>query len=340
MRKLWVRLTQWEYWPFSVLYFPVYFYYAFLAIKRGSLFFFTASNPKIYFGGMFGEKKSEIFDIIPDSYIPKTVLIGKEEVEPALEKAQEIGYPLIAKPNIGERGIWVKKIDSEQEMRTYAGNCPVDFLLQELIDFPMELGVFYVRLPDEPKGKVTSIVRKDFLKVVGDGKSTINELLKNSSRALLTANLESDFLLKEGNSIPEKGKTVLIEPIGNHSRGTQFLNDNRKITPELDEAIDKLAKQIPEFYFGRFDLRCRSYESLCRLEEFKILELNGAGSEPGHIYQPGYPLFRAYKHILWHLKMLSTISHQNKKRGLSYWSFKKGVKNWRDHKKYNQILSG
>ena len=289
---------------------------------------------------MFGERKSEIFDIIPEKYIPKTELIGKKEVEKALVKAEEIGYPLIAKPNIGERGIWVKKIDSDEEMRLYAGNCPVDFLLQELIDFPLELGVFYVRLPDEPKGKVTSIVRKEFLKVVGDGKSTIHELLKNSNRALLTANLESDFLLREGNGIPEVGSTVLIEPIGNHSRGTQFLNDNQQITPALDEAIDKLAKQIPEFYFGRFDLRCRSYESLCQLQEFKILELNGAGSEPGHIYQPGFPLSRAYKEILWHLKMLSKVSHQNKKRGFSYWSFKKGVKNWRGHKKYNQILSG
>ena len=339
MRKFWVRLTQWEYWPFSVLYFPVYFYYIWLAAKRGSFFFFTASNPRIHFGGMFGEKKSEIFDIIPDQYMPRTFLIEKNQVEGAIDKAGTIGYPLIAKPDIGERGIWVKKIKDPDELRAYAMECPVDFLLQELVEFPLELGVFYVRLPNERKGKVTSIVRKNFLSVIGDGNSSILQLLQASDRALLTANLESDFLKAEGSRIPKEGEEVLVEPIGNHSRGTQFLNDNFQITEKLSEAVDRMAQEIPEFYFGRFDLRCTSYQDLAELKNVKILELNGAGAEPGHIYQPGYSLWKAYRDILWHLKLLSKVSSQNHTKGVAYWSFREGVRNWKSHKRYNQILS-
>jgi len=339
MKKVWARLTQWEYWPFSVLYFPVYFYYIWLAIKRGSLFFFTASNPKIDFGGMFGEKKSEIYDIIPEEFIPKTVLVSSGDGTSAFQQASEMGYPLIAKPNIGERGIWVKRIENEDQLEKYVCDCPVDFLLQELVDFTIELGVFYVRFPNEVQGRVTSIVRKNFLKVLGDGRHTINQLLKKNERALLTADLESEFLSKNGEEVPEMGEEVLIEPIGNHCRGTQFLSDNQQISEKLNAAFDRLARQIPDFYFGRFDLRCASYEDLIQLKNFKILELNGAGAEPGHIYQPGYSLLQAYKDILWHLATLSKISAENKQRGIPYWTFKKGYQKWKAHKRYNRLLS-
>lgn len=339
MNKFWLRLTQWEYWPFSVLYFPVFFYYIWLALKNRSFFFFTAANPQIHFGGMFGEKKSDIFHMLPAEYLPITTLMDKGEIKQALLAAKRIGYPLIAKPNIGERGAWVQKIRHEKDLIKYVDECPVDFLLQEMVTHPVELGVFYIRYPDQQKGKVTSIVRKNFLSVIGDGQATIMELLHKNPRALLTANLENDLLKEIGAQIPHKGEEILIEPIGNHCRGTQFINDNSEIDEELQSAIDTLAGKIADFYFGRFDLRCRSYDDLKQLKNLKILELNGAGAEPGHIYHPGYPLRRAYRDIFWHLKVLADISKQNKKRGANYWSFKQGLRKWKEHRNYNRLLS-
>lgn len=335
--RLKTKLTNWEYWPFSVLYFPVFIYFAWLAIRARSVFFFTTSNPSIHFGGMFGEKKSEIFDIIPVEYIPKTKLISEGDAKAAVEKGADIGYPLIAKPDVGERGIWVSKLENEGELRTYVEKCLVNFLLQELVSFPIELGVFYVKYPGE-KGMVTSIVRKEFLSVRGDGKATITQLLEASPRAMLTANLSSTFLRSQGNRIPEAGEEVLVEPIGNHCRGTKFLDDEEEIDLRLTNAICQIADEIPEFYFGRFDIRCQSFEDLRELKNFKILELNGAGAEPGHIYQPGYSLFKAYKVILWHLRVLADISILNHKSGIPYWSFKDGYQKWKDHKKHNRLL--
>ncbi|MEQ9006519.1 MAG: hypothetical protein RLP12_01450, partial [Ekhidna sp.] len=69
----------------------------------------------------------------------------------------------------------------------------------------------------------------------------------------------------------------MIEPIGNHCRGTKFLNDNHEINTELNQAFNQLAGQIPDLHFGRFDLKCKSYDDLKELKNFKILELNGAG---------------------------------------------------------------
>jgi len=339
MKQILIRLTQWEYWPFSLFYFPVFFYYFWLSFRKRSLFFFTSANPKIEFGGMFGERKSDIFKLIPKEFIPETYLIARGDLKDAKAKSEKIGFPLIAKPDIGERGVWVKKIKSDEELAAYAEACPVEFLLQKFIEYPIELGVFYVRYPHKEKGAVTSIVRKNFLKVTGDGMRSINELLRENTRALLTADLESEYLKKAGGSIPKRGEEVLIEPIGNHCRGTRFLNDNEQIDEDLNEAIDTLAKQISGFYFGRFDLRCKSYKELKQLRAFKILELNGAGSEPGHIYQPGYSLFRAYRDILWHLNILADISEQNKLSGVPYCTLKKGVKKWRAHQIYNRLLN-
>ncbi|MEP1033996.1 hypothetical protein [Ekhidna sp.] len=338
MKKLLVRLRNWEYWPFSVLYFPIFIYYAWLIIKHRSFFFFTASNPSIEFGGMVGEKKSDIFDLIPNQYIPKTILVESEDLKRAALEAEKMGFPLIAKPDIGERGNWVNKIHSQQELNKYVKTCPVDFLLQEMVDWPIELGVFYVKYPGK-SGRVTSIVRKDFLSVLGDGKKTVIELLKKNTRAVITADWKSDYLQLIGSEVPKKGKHVLIEPIGNHCRGTKFLSDNHEIDENLNRAFNTLADQIPDFYFGRFDIKCQSYEDLKQLKNFKILELNGAGAEPGHIYQPGYPLLKAYRDILWHLSVLSDISGLNRKRGHSYWNFKRGYQKWKAHQRYNRLLA-
>lgn len=287
---------------------------------------------------MFGEKKSDIFKLIPDEYLPQTVLVNQGDIERAAYHAEQIGFPLIAKPDVGERGVWVKKLNSQDELQTYTRECPVDFLLQEMVSYPIELGVFYVKMQGH-EGKVTSIVRKEFLQVEGDGKRTLLELVKSIDRAQLTANLNSDFLRKNGDHIPGEGEIILIEPIGNHCRGTKFLNDNHQIDEGLNDAFNSLADQIPDFYFGRFDLRCKSYEDLKGLKNFKILELNGAGAEPGHIYQPGYPLWKAYRDIFWHLAVLSDISAQNRKKGYSYWSFRQGFSMWKSHRRYNHLLT-
>lgn len=288
---------------------------------------------------MLGERKSDIFKLIPEIYLPKTILIGKGDLERAALFGEQIGFPLIAKPDIGERGTWVKKINDQAELRSYTETCPVDFLLQELVEMPIELGVFFIRYPNENQGRVTSIVRKDFLKVTGDGRSTVRQLLEKNPRAALTGNLNSEKHKWIETYVPKQSEDVLVEPIGNHCRGTKFLSDNHEIDEGLNEAFNKLADQIPVFYFGRFDLKCESYEELRQLRNFKILELNGAGAEPAHIYQPGYSLIKAYRDLFWHLGVLSDISAQNRKNGHSYWSFKRGFRKWKSHQRYNRLLA-
>jgi len=278
---------------------------------------------------MLGERKSEIFDIIPEEYIPKTIKIlpntSFEEVSTKCLK-KGIEFPFICKPDIGERGWMVKKINDAGDLKEYLSQIKVDYLVQEYVEHSLELGIFYYRSPHEEKGTISSIVVKEMLFVEGNGNDTLIKLIKNKPRAR--------FQLDELTKIYDHGAMSKVLPIGekfelvsigNHSLGTKFLDGVDWIDEQLTNAMDILSKKIPEFYFGRFDLRCKDIESLKKLEDFKIMELNGAGSEPAHIYQPGFSLFKAYGVLFHHLKVLSKISSLNKKRGFPYWSTKQGL---------------
>ena len=337
VRRWWVKLVHWEYWPFDVVYFPVKIYFVWLAIKNRSFFFFTSANPSIDFGGMLGESKSEIFELIPQQYLPKMALIKPDDWGSAKRQATAIGYPLIAKPDIGERGNLVEKIKNEEALCNYLGSCGVPFLIQEFVDYPIELGVFYVCDPLTKKGRITSIVQKEFLSVLGDGKMSVKELLCNSPRANLQLDFDHPRFSDIMNKIPREDERVMVEGIGNHCRGTVFLNKSDEIDERLNEAIGELSKQIDGFYFGRYDLRCASIEDLRGLKNFKILELNGAGAEPAHIYQPGYSLWRGYQSLFWHFRELSRISAINRKLGTPHWPFKRGMAKLREIKAYNQL---
>ncbi len=334
------RITNWEFWPFLVFYFPVFFYFGWLALRCRSFFFFTASNPTIDFGGMLGESKSEILELIPKEYLPKFSLIKSTEFELAKNLAGQIGYPVIAKPDIGERGNLVEVIHSESDLKKYHEACPVPYLIQEFVDLPIELGLFYMKIPGEAKGKITSIVEKQFLSVVGDGLNSVRQLLETNPRAQVQLDFNHKRFSQLMPLIPKSGEKVKVEGIGNHCRGTIFLDAGNNITDKLEEAFDVVSSQIEGFYFGRFDLRCASYEALEELREFKILELNGAGAEPAHIYHPGSSLLAGYRSIFYHLRKLAEISRANHRSGVPYWSFRKGIKKMKAIKEYNKKFIG
>jgi len=336
---IWTKLTRWEFWPFSVFYFPILFYWTWLVVKTRSFFFFTSSNPGIEFGGMLGESKDKIYKGLNPQYIPKTYKLnsGIEMIKFTERLRKEnLMFPFILKPDIGERGWMVALIKNENDLTKYLSQIKVDFLVQEYVSFPIELGIFYYRYPDRENGTISSIVMKKMLSVKGNGKSSVRELVMEDVRRKMHIDTLENTNFEILEYIPHFNEEVELVSIGNHCRGTTFLNGNHLINSQLISMVDKVSKEIEGFYFGRFDLRCASIEDLYEGNNFKILELNGAGSEPAHIYHPGFPLSQAYKDIVHHLKVLAEISTINKKMGHEYMSFKNGMKEVFRIRKYNQ----
>ncbi len=326
IRNFFTKLLHWEYWPLSVVYAPVYMYWFYLAAKARALFFFTASNPSFKNGGMVAASKYDILTKIPQAYLPKTIRIVHPVTLKKIEEAMKnfgFEFPVIFKPDEGERGWRVERISSLKETEAYLHQFKENLLLQEYLELPFEAGVFYYRLPGQAKGTVSSVVVKEMLHVTGDGRATLQELILAKPRARLQwKNLRITHRHKL-NYVPKLNEQVNLQPIGNHNRGTMFKNGNHLITEQLINSFDAISKQIDGFYYGRFDVRCQSPQELEK-GQVKIMELNGAASEPAHIYQPGFSLFKAYKVLFHHWSVMYKISIANHKNGVPYTSFKQG----------------
>ncbi len=331
-----IKLFNWEYWSFNTVYAPIYFYWFYLCIKARSLFFFSASNPSIENGGFVMERKSDIYNIMPTAYHPKTLLVNTgltKQLIKDLIKEKAFQFPLIVKPDIGGKGRGVRKIYSLDDAAEYIVQADFPMLVQALVDYKNEAGVFYYRFPWEEKGHISGIVAKEFLTVIGDGNNTIEKLVKQNPRFVLQ--LDALRRMPEINLqiILNPGEEKVIVPFGNHARGAKFIDISNNITPALEQTIDAICKQIPEFYFGRLDIMFSNWEDFTKGKNLSIIELNGAGSEPTHIYDPTHSIFFAWKEIIRHLKLLYRISvwnHKHKKA--PFISFKKGIKMFKEVK--------
>ncbi|NJM24232.1 MAG: hypothetical protein HC859_00490 [Bacteroidia bacterium] len=322
-----VRLFSWEYWPFGIIQFPFFLYWLWLSAKARSLFFFSASNPGILSGGMMGESKFSVLQKIPDAFKPRAILlppgIAISELESRLRQ-DGLSYPLIFKPDLGERGWMVKRINNRDDAATYIRDIHIDFIAQALVDMPLEFGVYYARHPDATRGTVTSIVGKEMLAVTGDGSATLQQLILSKDRARLQWDTLKATYAGRLNDVLPPGQKLELVSIGNHCLGTTFLDATALITPRLVDSFDMISKQIDGFYYGRFDLRTQSLEDL-QAGRVQVMELNGCGAEPAHIYQPGYPLFKGLRAMYHHWHTLYQISVANHRKGVPYLSFREGL---------------
>jgi len=239
---------------------------------------------------------------------------------------------------MGLQGLRVEKIHSWNELTTYLQKTDYDFLVQECITYPLEIGMFYYRMPNENKGTITGIVYKDFLIVKGNGTNTIQELIEQNPRfALQLDTLKRKFGDKLNEVLP-KDETLNLVPFGNHVRGSKFTDVSHWINEKLTKTVNEICLQIPDFYFGRLDIMFQSREDLEQGKNFSIIELNGAGSEPTHIYDPKHSIFFAWKEIIKHYDILYKISTFNRQKGHAYLNIKQSRQLVIDNKKLTNYL--
>ena len=340
-RPFFIRLFNWEYWSFHSVYIWVYPIWFLLCLRVRSLFFFSASNPTIEHGGFLFESKKKIYDIMPQEYYPSTILIQPgESAEGILQKvhASNMAFPLIAKPDIGGKGRGVKKINCESELVSYVQQFPFDMLVQDFVPFEEEVGIFYYRYPDEAKGNISGIVGKHFLTVKGDGKSSVETLLSKRKRYILQIPALRELMGDGINEVIPAGEERVLVPYGNHARGAMFVDYTHWVDDQLVNAIDEICHKVPGFYYGRLDIRYKTLEALKQGKDFSIIELNGAGSEPTHMYDPRYTIFHAWKMIVQHWLILWRISRRNHAKGVPYMSMKDGVRMFRETSNYDKLL--
>lgn len=288
------------------------------------------------------ESKKEIDLLIPKKYKPTTLFFYYDtpcnKVTEYIKKT-DITYPLIIKPDIGMQGKGVFKVDNERELNHTINRFTVDYIIQPFIPFSKEIGIFYTRYPNQSEGNITGMVEKGFLTVIGNGYSTIEELLLKNPRYILQIPAIRKIIGNEMLTVLNENEERVLVPYGNHARGSLFTDGSNKITPRLEKFINEVCKNIDGFYYGRLDIRFNSYEELIEDKSWCIIELNGAGSEPTHMYDPTHSIFFAWKEIIRHWRILYSISIKNKKNGASFLTYKEGVNMFRENFKYIKMLN-
>jgi len=309
----WRRLRHWEFWPLWVVYFPVVLRILRLSLRRGGFARVTAVNPAIPLGGLVGESKWEICQGLSGSpeYLARTAkLPGELPIDSCVDLAREflathgLDYPLVLKPDHGQRSEHVYILRDETDLRDRLLDlAPADeesprrtMLLQEYVDGP-EYGVFYLRHPGQARGRVSSLTRKLLPVLFGDGTRTVQRLILDDPRAVCMANAYMSGLAERLFDTPAPGEEVRLVELGSHCRGAIFEDASERITPELEDRIDEIARRYEGFYFGRFDLRVSSEEALREGRDFKILELNGLTGEATHIYDARYSAWDAWRSL-------------------------------------------
>ncbi len=333
-----------EFWPGWLFYAPVVAHCAALGIRHLSPVLLTAANPRITAGGLCGESKTSIlYQIDPAErpvLAPHTSLevTGTDADLGTAERAMAaaaLTYPVVAKPDIGCNGTGVRLTHGRAELGHYLRAFPRGerVVLQELITFPNEAGIFYVRHPDEPHGRITSLTLKEVPFVVGDGRSSLRDLILADPRARLVPQLYLPRLAKRLHEVPAQGQAVPLVFVGNHCKGAIFRDGAGHITPALSARIERLARAIPDFHFGRIDVRFASLAALARGEGFRVIEVNGAGSEATHVWDPRTSLRQAWRDQFLHYGLAYRIGAANRARGARPTPMRELLRLWRTQRR-------
>lgn len=311
------RIWRWEFWPAWVFYLPLIPWYVLLAIRYRGLTVWTAVNPGIPAGGVVGESKAEILKRLDPSRVIPTALLPPGTLSERIRMAQTAihAYPVILKPDAGQRGAGVRKVHDWADVEKYLAENLDPVIAQPFDPGPYEVGVFYYRLPGDDRGQIFSITDKVFPVVVGDGRSTLAELIRAHPRYRMQEEVFLDRHNAAAGVIIPAGERFQLATAGNHCQGTLFRDGAHMISPELETTIDDIVRPFDGFYFGRFDVRYADPDEFRNGRGFAVIELNGATSESTNLYDPSWSLWRAYRTLYRQWALAFRIGSMNRSRG-------------------------
>lgn len=328
--KQWIyRLTHWEEWHYHVKYIPLLPVWLWYIIRARNFWFFTPANPTLTFGGMDGETKEEMYTQLPPNSHPISIFIDpalQEEKLLELFNASGLRYPVAVKPNVGMGGMMFRKIMHHEDLLAYHAFIDRRYVIQEMVEYPMEVAIFYYRLPDQQKGTISGFISKEKPTVIGDGVSTLQQLVQQHQGVRF---MEKEMNTKHNfhwNKVIPNGEEYALLDVSNRTQGGKMISLAHEIDEQLLKVMDEVSLYRNCFFYGRYDIKCKSIESLKSGKDFSILEFNGCGSGVQHVYGNNYSLSEACRMILHHWKMMFTIAMRNHQRGVPYWGFWKGLK--------------
>ncbi len=317
-----------EFWPGWIMYAPVVIQWVGLSLWHRSLTLPFLANPSLTLSGMVGVPKSELMEqatgLCKAAILPWVTC--KTDQSPTLNQARAwiklaaekgITLPFVCKPDIGCRGVGVKLIKDEKQLSDTIDSYPdgTSLLCQKLSSWQPEVGIFYVKNPKTNKGEIKSMTSKFLPIVIGDGVSSLGNLIAKDDRAGQLQHLYYERHKDSWNLIPKKDEVIRLVFSASHSKGAIFQNANAYITDELTQAIANIMQDLPNFYYGRLDVKYSNLDALQRGKDLEIIEINAASSESTHIWDKDAKFLDAIKTLLWQYRTLFNLGAYHRRQG-------------------------
>lgn len=346
----WIKITHYEFWPTAIFYAPGIIYYLWRCWRNGYLGLLSVANPGMLKVGIFQAPKVGVLNQLAQKYpehIPNSLSLVEAErnnwpkLTDAFMKLHELKFPIIVKPQIGQRGADIKLADSREQLLECLADIPklskhqdALYMLQEFTP-GIEYGVHYARLPNEDKGWIFSLGRKDSIFLQGDGVNNLKHLIMKHPRACIMYKVHLAKHKDKLDWVPAKEEEFKLVEIGTHSRGAIFNDSRNLITQDLSSKIDDLSKGYPGFFIGRYDILAFSEKDLQAGKNFKVVELNSVMGEPPHMYHPSNTLWQGYVALFQYIKLVTVIAKENILLGNQPLPWREFINTTR--KSYNQL---
>ncbi len=177
----------------------------------------------------------------------------RRDIDAAYRHARKIGFPVIVKPNSGSQGVGVSLVHNKLEFyKAVRSIFKRDRIV--LVQQPVRGTDYRLVVLDK---KVISAYERIPLNVIGDGKSTIGQLLKIKKKQFVASSRDTQIktddpriaikLLHQGlsfRSVPAKGQKVYLLDNANLSTGGNSVDVTEKVHPAFKKLAVKLTRDM------------------------------------------------------------------------------------------------
>lgn len=319
------------YWISKHFYWQSLYHWFRNGVRFKSMTFFSAGNPAINLGGMLSDKKTEFYDILPKQLLPATTIVDNYASAKVFIDENSLQYPVILKPNIGLKGMMVEKIYSAKELQVFFENEEYkdrEWLLQEFLAQEFEYAVLMYKYPKSGKYGISSFIEKVYPSVYGDGVRTYRKLIEEYKNPFLVKDFPLKKFADQLEEVPAKGHKVVLDEIGNYSRGAKFYSLNHEIDTRMESLYFEQYKSISGLNFFRIDCKADSLAD-CKAGRYKILEVNGMKGEPLHIYDPKSTFYGNIKILIEHWGHIQQVTYEQSDLLSDAPPFLEGFRSWR-----------
>ena len=291
----------------------------------------NAVNPGLSgMSGLMGMSKIEVNNRLNSDFRPRNIFCKKlPSTKKELEKKfsekydKKITFPVIIKPDIGERSTGVQFILEENIDNYLIKNIrKTNFIIEEFIPYSREFGLSWIREPNTKNYDVIAFTERITPRAQPDGKNSLEKCIEKRCRELSIshekqAKIFAGFSKKELDAIDFKATSFVRTASISYGTSLKRIQLDTATKSRLSELISDLIIDNKGIHAGRFDIKANNIDELLA-KKCSIIEMNGVAGAPLDIYDNEIPIPEKYEILFNYFDQVLAIAEKNiaKEKGI------------------------